>query len=753
MRAPRCLALAALVGTAFWIWHPVLRMSFASDSFLLPLLLGPGGGVDWQAVLGEWSRPWLGMQGAATWRPVVTAHFALDLWLFGADPLGFHLSNLACHLASGALVFALIRRALPGAGLFAAWVGAFLYLVHPARAEAVAWVPGRVDGTAALFVHGAALAFLRSGEARGRSGGLLWGAASLLLALAAYGAKEMALALPATLVLLRWARPRALRPARVLLGLQLVLLAGVAAWRIRILGGVAGGSGLAALAGDYTAGLPAKLAWAFFPEAAGAPLLRFLGWIVLPLCSAWVRGLPALRALPCLGWWCLLLVPASSILIHPDGSGSRQLLLPALAGGVLAAALLGRPAPGRDLWPGNAVRFAAGGAMCALAFLGARQRMLDWLEATELADRTRAAVASRPAGPGQGPLAIAPLPVRTERQVQPFRHDCAFLAFRRPFAAEDQEVLVLDRALGWHDAGPLHQASTVCRELLAWMPGAGGFVDQKAAERKDEELDLLGLDLDPETCRRVEGSVVLASGNRWTWLRLPAIIRSSASIEGIDLQVEAPEPGLEVVLAWFDPGGPGAELPPVADPGELGPHHHARFYPVDSEARLWRAACGNRAGFFALHLWGRPIPAALALKGEARLVGLAWRGRLPRAAWSPTPGTRVDPDHPSLPVPPGFLGPCRLVLLTPSQVVEVFYRGSGQDSVPLGPEALNVLAFVARAVPGSRVYYYIDRLAVPEARHTTLDRTGTFAHFALKEAPPADKVQSAGTSPRKKNEP
>jgi tetratricopeptide (TPR) repeat protein len=150
--------------------------------------------------------------GHAYYRPLVTASYALDAQWSGVRPLGYHLTNVALHVAASCLLLALLRRLALGRG--AALAGAMVFAVHPALAPAVAWIPGRNDSLLAVFVLGAWLLFLRD---RARPS---WGARAGHLALFALAllTKETAVVLPlvclAHVALLEpqaWARLR--RPA------------------------------------------------------------------------------------------------------------------------------------------------------------------------------------------------------------------------------------------------------------------------------------------------------------------------------------------------------------------------------------------------------------------------------------------------------------------------------------------------------------------------------------------------------------
>ncbi len=720
-------ALASLAAASLPAWISTLGLGFTSDTFLLPLLLDGKGGVAWSRVLSEWGRPWMGIQGGMTWRPFVTLHFAWDLSLFGVSAPGLHLANLVFHLAAGLGVFAILRKLLPREGVWAAWVGAFLYLVHPARAEAVAWIAGRVDTTPALPAVLSLLAFLRAGEEGGR-GRYGWLFLSLLFALPAYAGKEMALALPASFFFLEVLRPKGGgKKGNLFLGgllFHLVLFGGVLAWRSHVLGGVAGGEGASSLAASYLATLPGKIRAAFLPPPPGEipAWAAWVFWIGLPLAAGLVRGRRAWVVLPLLVWWALLLVPAAPVAVHRDWSGSRVLLFPALPAAALAAVLLGPPPEGRDLWPLGSLRWIAGGGMCALAFTGLLFRLQDWKAASDLSERALEAVEARPPLPGKGPLALAHLPSRPGH-VAPFRYDCAFLAFRPPFVKSPRDVLVLENALRppLLDAGPLHGAGRFCRALLAWEPGLGRFVDQRVSRRRRIPVPLDEIQGDGGK-GRTPGGAIEVEVSRWRWLQLPGRGIPYRGVEGIRARVRGASPDLELVLAWAPPGQ-GRRIQ-GGDPARLGPLFSCPLHPLGPDREVWIGACGDRVGFFALHRWGKPVPLALAVKGRGLLKALTWLDRLPRLAWDPPPGLVLDPDRPAFPLPPGLKGPARLVLLTPSQVLVRTFPARGRKVYVLDREGRALLGFLARALPGGGpLYFYWERLARPAGPASVLERS------------------------------
>ena len=711
------------------VWLPVLGLGFTSDSFLLPLLLDAQGRVAWDQVLSDWSRPWMGIPDLAAWRPLVTLHYALDLTLFDVHPLGFHLANLVLHLAAGLAVFAILRKILPRAGTWAASVGAFLYLVHPARAEAVAWTAGRVDVTPALPALLSILAFLRAG----RDGGLPkagWISISLLFAFAAYAGKEAALALPASFFFAGLLAFRGWRrfPWGVF-ALHLLLFGALLAWRVHVLGSLAGGAARgSSLAADYLATLPEKIQAAFAPPPPGAlpSWAGLLFWVFLPLAAGLLRGRVLLLAFPLALWWLLLLLPAAPVAVHPGGSGTRVLLFPALAGSALAALFLGRPPARRNLWPWGSLRWIAGGGLCALAVAGLLFRLQAWKTASDLAEKAMACVAAQAPRPGGGPLGLVHLPSGPPGGPAPFRYDCAFLAFRPPFLEQARQVLVLENVLipPALDAGPLHGASRCCRALLTWEPALGRFARLPRSRRKDRPLPLASLEgAGLRAGPGGKGILLPSKGEKsWRWLHLPLENLPTRSLEGIEAVLSGPSRGLRMVLVWAPPGQK-ERLSQGGDPGRWGPLFTCPLYPWSPRRRRWIGACGNRLGFYGLERWGRPAPMALAVLGAARLVSLKWLGRIPRPEWTPPSTIRIDPERPVLPRPEGLTGPARLVVLTPAKVLDWVVPQLEGGTFPLGKKGRSLLGFLARPLPQGRIFYYWERLACREDRGSVLERT------------------------------
>jgi hypothetical protein len=144
--------------------------------------------------------------------PLAWLSHGVDHALWGMNPRGYHLGNVALHAAGAAVLYVVARRLL-AAGFAAAPAragaavslgaafAALVFGVHPLRVESVAWVTERQDVLCGLFYLLAVWAYLRGAE---RGGRILpgWWALSVGAFLLALLAKAAAMPLPAALLLL-----------------------------------------------------------------------------------------------------------------------------------------------------------------------------------------------------------------------------------------------------------------------------------------------------------------------------------------------------------------------------------------------------------------------------------------------------------------------------------------------------------------------------------------------------------------------
>ena len=226
------------------IYAPTLTTGFLGDDYTFLVSL------DWWAESGEVPTRVLhnfvaGIDAASqnSYRPLPVASFALN-FAVGTDPVGWRAVNLALHLACGALLVALTTglAARPHTrSIFGAVIAGAIFLLSPASPEVGAWVAGRFDSIALLFMLLALLLFARSVRWND-----CYGLAGLGAAVLAFMSKESATLLPLLVLALAVAQPGAAAsgrgtPSRLIVATRraapcFALLAVYLLWRIAIFG-------------------------------------------------------------------------------------------------------------------------------------------------------------------------------------------------------------------------------------------------------------------------------------------------------------------------------------------------------------------------------------------------------------------------------------------------------------------------------------------------------------------------------------
>jgi tetratricopeptide (TPR) repeat protein len=157
--------------------------------------------------------------------PVTWITYGLDYLIWGLDPFGYHLTNLALHAANTTLVYVVALRLFRAAWIrspedgadalrIGAVLAALLFGVHPLRVESVVWITERLDLACGFFYLLAILMYLRSVEAEstdvGRSRTYYWAAVGVFVL--ALLSKSMAVTLPVVLLVVDAYPLRRLRP-------------------------------------------------------------------------------------------------------------------------------------------------------------------------------------------------------------------------------------------------------------------------------------------------------------------------------------------------------------------------------------------------------------------------------------------------------------------------------------------------------------------------------------------------------------
>lgn len=228
------------------------------------------------------------------WRPLGKLSFIPDAFLWGYNPIGYHLTSLVLYLVSIGLVFAIARR------LFSpkwAALAAAIFAFHPIHVGSVVWISARYDLLATVFILSACLFYLRSLADMGHVNTAI----ALTCLIAAFFTKEVAFVTPFLILLIalfygpstvwnnligRWRQVSLYFLATIVLVI----------FRIAIMGGI-GGPGAheghpevlspqwGVILGNYFRGFPSALLTPVNNEAFGnlvwivRPFVLVLGWI------------------------------------------------------------------------------------------------------------------------------------------------------------------------------------------------------------------------------------------------------------------------------------------------------------------------------------------------------------------------------------------------------------------------------------------------------------------------------------------
>lgn len=137
-------------------------------------------------------------------RPLVRLTIAFNRWISTTDTFGYHLVNLAVHVAAALVLYGIVRRTLVRvAGTDQvrsdgfAFSAALVWLVHPLQTQAVSYISQRAESLAGLFFLLTLYFFVRAAASARPAA---WQAAALATLVLGMGTKEIL----ATAPLLLW---------------------------------------------------------------------------------------------------------------------------------------------------------------------------------------------------------------------------------------------------------------------------------------------------------------------------------------------------------------------------------------------------------------------------------------------------------------------------------------------------------------------------------------------------------------------
>jgi hypothetical protein len=160
----------------------------------------------------------------ANYIPIKVLTIAVDHRLWGLDPVGYHVTNLAIHVGCALLVYVLLGRL--GLAPPAALAAALVWSLHPLQVESVAWISERKNVLSGFFFFAALLTYLGFRERRGAG---VYVALLVLFALALLS-KMNTVVLPAVILAYERTWHHGLRRREVVAMLPLVVLGALVVW-------------------------------------------------------------------------------------------------------------------------------------------------------------------------------------------------------------------------------------------------------------------------------------------------------------------------------------------------------------------------------------------------------------------------------------------------------------------------------------------------------------------------------------------
>jgi hypothetical protein len=187
------LEVGALVCLVFLVSAPAWQAGFHSDDF------------EYLDRSFEPSKIFLankeGVRGVGgRYRPLTISSILLDRAWSGLNPTGYNITNKVLHLACAVEVLWLVNLLFPGRRQ-RAFLAAALFAVHPIFTDTVFWISARPDSLCGVFYFLALILYVRAACAPVGSRRLVVSIPSLAMFALALMSKEMAVTLPAMIVI------------------------------------------------------------------------------------------------------------------------------------------------------------------------------------------------------------------------------------------------------------------------------------------------------------------------------------------------------------------------------------------------------------------------------------------------------------------------------------------------------------------------------------------------------------------------
>ena len=151
-------------------------------------------------------------------RPLAFLSFIIDFKIWGLNPVGYHIGNLAIHLLASLVAFGLLRTTLTKSavipaniqsnGNFLAFAIALLWTVHPLNTQSVTYIVQRIESLMGLFllvsVFAAAKAFSQYSDRVYIRRSIIWQWISVVSAILSVATKQVGAVIPLVILSSHW---------------------------------------------------------------------------------------------------------------------------------------------------------------------------------------------------------------------------------------------------------------------------------------------------------------------------------------------------------------------------------------------------------------------------------------------------------------------------------------------------------------------------------------------------------------------
>lgn len=159
---------------------------------------------EWRYLHKVFTKDYFSISGEMSYRPLVTISYFVDYAIWRLNPFGFHLTNVILHTINTVLFYLLLRAVLRNKMIVVFSV--FFFVTHPVLVETVNAVGYREDLLSATFLLVSLIYYIKSDDLLSKKSSpkarfSLYHAISLIAYAFALFSKEMAITLPALLML------------------------------------------------------------------------------------------------------------------------------------------------------------------------------------------------------------------------------------------------------------------------------------------------------------------------------------------------------------------------------------------------------------------------------------------------------------------------------------------------------------------------------------------------------------------------